>query len=252
MSYTRDRDAHTRGVGAIAALDAGNVARRRYRDQRRRQTNRRDAVMAEYTYRPGGGIGNVEALGRVNLTNTKGVINIASSRGNVAGPVARPQPGVGTGGGASRPNTSLYGGAGTVLQSAAVIKKNVATAMVNKTKPGLVFGAQGCVRGNELACVKRPGMVVDPVPPIDDNGAGTVSLSPASSSGAVVSGGGGGGTWGAGGSVPSYPGAEDPVVPDIPDEDEVSSGPDLKTIALFGGAAVGIWYFFLRKKGAQP
>lgn len=72
MSYGRDRDAHTRGVGAIAAAD-----HLRSRKARARlfalQTVRRDAQLAGLTYGPGGGLagyGPLQALGAINLANT--------------------------------------------------------------------------------------------------------------------------------------------------------------------------------------
>lgn len=70
MSYSRDRDQMTRGVGAIAAIDKAYPQRAAARDRRVHESvaedDRRTAGVA---YGPRGGLG---ALGRINLGNLGG------------------------------------------------------------------------------------------------------------------------------------------------------------------------------------
>lgn len=53
MSYTRDKDVMIRGVGAIAAIDAGNTRRARQRVLRKRVMERIDARRAQLAHGPG-------------------------------------------------------------------------------------------------------------------------------------------------------------------------------------------------------
>jgi hypothetical protein len=243
MGYERDKDRHTRGVGAIAALDHGNAARLRYRQMKRRRSEALDRARREYTYQPGGGLGAVEALGRVNLSGVKPLANHTGIAADIkaAGGQVQPPPFIGgaSGGGglSNRPTTKLqpsrlYGGAGTVLQNPQM---------------------------NTKVVVSRQPTVFQPTFPMPLPVTPTTGLPPARSSstgGSLVSGGGGGGggTWGAGsGTVPAYPGMETPELPDIPaDEAPATDGVDIKTVAIVGGVAVAAWFLFFRNKKGTP
>lgn len=100
MSYERDKDKYTRGVGAIAATDANNPRRFARRQARARALNQRDKYLAQYTYGQGGMGLAIDATGKVGA-GTYGVV-----------PPAPPTPPPGS----TRPTTKLYGGSGTVLQ----------------------------------------------------------------------------------------------------------------------------------------
>lgn len=65
MAYERDTDGAVRGVGAIAARDAGNRKRSILRIQQARQTQARDRTMSKIAYAPRGGM-NRGALGAVD------------------------------------------------------------------------------------------------------------------------------------------------------------------------------------------
>lgn len=246
MAYERDKDRYTRGVGAIAALDHANPARMRHRALVRRRSNRMDSAKAEYTYRPGGGIGAVEALGRVNLSGTKAIVNHYGPAGDLKTSGAVRPPGF-TGGGGGMPTskipTRLYGGAGSMLQNPAVYSSG----------PGSFKNPGGA------PMPPRPTRPIGPLPLPTPPGSTVTTRPDKGSSSGGGGGGGGGGGWGAGsGTVPSYPGVEEPAIPDIPDEDTASSSTsspsvDLKTVALVGGAAVAAWWLFFRdKKGGTP
>lgn len=64
MSYTKDPDILTRGVGAIASRDAGSLVRLRARQLRARKLRQRDARVRNLTYDQRGGVG----LGGPGLT----------------------------------------------------------------------------------------------------------------------------------------------------------------------------------------
>jgi hypothetical protein len=216
MSYERDKDKDTRGVGAIAALDKGNRARMRARAMRRRRSNALDRKLAEYTYRPGGGIGNVESLGMINVSALQtSTMSRVTTRGDITTtPTVKSPTLFGGGGPIARIPTRLYGGAGTTLQQASRLPALLSTAPA-----------------------KPPSYTPPPS-----------SKAPASSGPVVVGGGG------AGYSTtprPIYPGMQEPEVPDVPEDvatPAAASGPSLKTLALVGGAAVAAWWLFIRKK----
>lgn len=252
MSYERDKDKLTRGVGAIAALDHANPRRYRQRMLRRRAMEARDRELREYTYRPGGGIGRPMGLGMVNL-GISPTITMGGKGGDLS-QYPTPKPGgvtgPGGGGGATNPwqiNTKLYGGAGTVLQAQPTGYK----------PPGVILPATWPTAGG-ITSFGQPvvGVIVDPVRP----GAGLptgVSTTTGGKTPVVVSGGsggGGGGYYPTATTKPPVPGMEPPATPDIPDDGGAPRGLDVKKLALIGGAAFAAWWLFFRKptSGGTP
>lgn len=254
MSYERDKDADTRGVGAIAALDKGNRARRAHRYARARELNARDGRLAKMTYRPGGGIAH-EGLGRVSLAFTKQVgVGTGSGVGERTPGASRPpvattpSTGAAGGGGIVKQPSRLYGGAGTVAQRAPVVSFQMVTKQLSQTV-GATPGSGTRRPANQSAGQLGPVLPL-PTPPgaIVQEPTDTTS---SSSGGGYTGGGGGGGGAGYSPTTPAYPGMEPPSMPDL-EVEEPTSGPDLKTIALVGGAAVAAWWIFFRKKGSAP
>jgi hypothetical protein len=90
MSYSRDRDQMTRGVGAIAAIDKAHPGRAAARDRRVHESvAEQDRRAAGVAFGPRGGLG---ALGRINLANL-------GAQGFRGGQVIAPDHTSGTGGG---------------------------------------------------------------------------------------------------------------------------------------------------------
>lgn len=243
MSYERDRDRDTRGVGAIAALDKGNRARYQQRVARARHLERLDRKLAQYTYRPGGGMG---ALGMINM----GAMGVGQRQSGGAGdprhqdPTRPPTMPGGGGPGMTPPAprppwfpTRLYGGAGSMLQQPLTSTPPARWPTV-RVPAGAITTMQPM----------QPGMIVDPVRPPS----GTVGTIGTVSGGGVpvVNGGSSGGGGGGYSTTPPavYPGMETPQIPDVPDDVAAPSGLDIKKIAMIGGAAVAVWYLFFRKK----
>lgn len=222
MSYGRDGDRHTRGVGAIAAVDGAHPARARARARRVQQSlAMRERAIGGLAYGPGGGL---SSLGRINLANIgaqgfrAGQIIAPDHSGGTGGPgggVVGPAPGGATAGGGS-PRTGVKNG------------------------PGIVLGTGG--RTTPKGFEGRPAMSTVPrqpvigIPPKITGGSGKPN-----SGGSILtgSGGGGGGSSGGGSSTTDPdPVVTAPVLPDVPSSTSTSSIP---TWALILGAAAGLY-----------
>jgi hypothetical protein len=218
MSYVRDRDRFTRGVGAIAALDAGDRRRLAQRQLRANMLRARERALARFTY-------GHPALGAINQGQ----------------PVEPTAPGSLPGGGGGRPP----GGGGSDGPYPPVYHPPVVyqpppmypTPPRFPTRPGLPPTT------GTLHVPTTGGIVVDPLPP--PVYPGTTPVLP--TNGTISGGGGGGG----GGIVqpPTPPGMEPPDAgPPIPD---TPHGLDMGKIALLGAVGVGL-YLLLRKKPGSP
>lgn len=107
MSYSRDKDAYTRGPGAIAAADYGNARRAHERRMIQRRSGVRDRALAEYTLGPRGGIGAIP------LPSAGGVRTGIRTGGNVESPGGGLVPQVGSGRGGGSVTFPAGGGGGT-------------------------------------------------------------------------------------------------------------------------------------------
>jgi len=251
MSYGRDRDAHHRGVGAVAAADHLRM-RARKRKRMSRATRARDAQLAGLTYgRTGGlaGFGHLESLGAIKLSNV-GVRTQTVVRGGL--PDA--PPGV---------TTNPYGGAGARLGNRIGTMGPLGPTST-PTPPLMPMPAPGGLRNpaQSSAPVFQP-IVVAPVPVVPSPGVttgGTLcsaaqallgqctpSGSTSSSSGSSGDGGGAGINSGGDSGLPTM--TPPPDVPDAPDtsSDVMIAGYAIpKTALLVGGAAA--LYLLLRRK----
>jgi hypothetical protein len=92
MSYERDPDRAIKGVGAIAARDAGNRQRQVLRAKQARATRARDRSMSHVTYGPRGGM---SALGATKLnggggTGTSTQLKLTGQTGGLPPPFLPP------------------------------------------------------------------------------------------------------------------------------------------------------------------
>jgi hypothetical protein len=231
MSYTKDSNAHTRGVGAIAATD-GRLKNKR-RQMQARALRDRDRALSTWTMGPSGGHPGLGAISRVGM--------------NLANPVLYGKPG-----GIDAPGTGITvnpalpprrGSSGSPLLIPASVAPFLVPASSSVGKqPGRGYGTN-TQPGPSTYVPPGYTIVTDPV-----NGTTTITTSPPKSSspgdsgGAVTGGGGAGLPSGGGGGVSLTPPTD---VPDVPE----ATGMSTTTKVLIAAGALGALYLLTRKKG---
>lgn len=252
MSYGRDRDAYTRGAGAIAAADFGNARRAAARRAKVDRSAALDARRAELTYGPYGGLGRISGA-KIGVPGpalrAPSTIDVPPQSGPLGPRPVTPPGGAGGGGRGGRSLVPLkvgrYGLAVSPGQPAA--------------EPGTNVGPSGATVGLPTIAPPssspggRTGTDV-PVTPVR----GTSSPRPPTT--VVVSGGGSGGPSGGKGSPLPLP-TPAPLLPsptlvidEIPDvmvaptPTPTRSRSKLLLIAALAGGA----YLVLRNKKGRP
>lgn len=227
MSYGRDRDAVTRGVGAVASIDHANpshsAARQRHIAQ---ELAHKDVRRARFTYGVRGGIDAINGLGRVNLRNFGGA-GTRSTNVMAADPTASSTGG----GGAPRPGGGGLAPAGPTSPRA-IYHPSIPKKYSSASSPVIPQG-QGGRPMPKIPFVAPPRPPIKPPPRILTAGAPTTP---------VAGGGGGGGSpHSSGAGVVDAPHDD---LPDLAPEPEAASSPSSNRnlfIAL-GVAAALYWY----------
>lgn len=243
MSYGRDRDAATRGVGAIASRDMRHPhAVRRRQIAKARRLARADRALSGLTYGPVGGLSG--GLGALNAaTNTP----------------------TGLTGGARRPTIvkggSIEGGGQTPLQIAA---NNLAAlpprTFISPPKPPPVYTGNVAAALTAIPGIKvltqpapkkpLPGKRPPPVPtapPLPEPSGSVTTTGGKSSGGSSSSGGGSGGGGGASGggggsTLPDFAPDDLPDPEDVPAASTTSSSMSTgKMLAIGGGIAAALY-----------
>lgn len=214
MAFVRDRDAHTRGINAVAALDGVSPANRLVQRHKARQMAVRDRQLARV------------AMGAVNLSNTN---KITTARGGTGihfdyGTTNVPKPPApGGGGGPARP--------GSQWSSPALTK-------VTMPRPTTADPTGG---GGVVVYTPVGTPTVDtPPPPLP-------LPAPTTSSGGSSGGVGSGASGGAAGH-----GVVVDQTPDLPEVVEPTTGGGFAltpTTMLVGAGALIAAYLLMRKKG---
>jgi hypothetical protein len=232
-SYVRDRDARTRGVGAVAAVDHVSDALRRRQLARARAMARRDMTMAKLSR---DAFSARAALGAVDIQN---VITSGQLGAKLASPIIEKRPS----------STSLAN-----LSATLGIKPTATTT----TGPRYVAPGTGTqflpVSTTLTKPPKRPGFDLNPGANLiggggaGTSGGGSLTVSPTVSSGQSGGGGGGGG-----GATPEPEPAPPDLLPEEPPLDEGMSittpKPNYKRLLLLAGLAAGAYYLYKRNKG---
>lgn len=233
MSYTRDKDHLMRGVGAIAAFDAGNVARARARAARARAMGRVDRRHARVTFGPNRalpvpmGAIKTTAIGvsrapTINYTGLEVPPQQGPSRNPIqpglttipvrptSTPVPPPPP--------PPPRTSFPGVTG-----------------VNTLYPGQVPPSAPPTRGDIGTGTGTKPPPTPTIPPFPVPGSNSTDTS------GTTAGGGGGGAW----TWPDEPAVDVPggSVPDVP----IATGYSKTQIAVGVGIGLGVLYLLTRK-----
>lgn len=210
MSFVKDKDARTRGVGAIAAVDTVGDRLRRHERIKAARMAQRDVALARLAKR-----NPLTGLGAINM----------------GGKIVPEVPGGGGAGGGKPPGGGGGGGPGGSGGGFHVVGPGPA-ANGFKGVVGMMPGRGG---------VTHPGLPVPPplpLPPVDP---GTVAPPPGG--GGVVSGGGGGGT-DAGGGLPPDDTSQLPGDEVLPVDTPTASGPNY---LLWAGLAFGAYWLFFKK-----
>jgi hypothetical protein len=234
MAYGRDPDAHTRGVGAIAARDnAHPQAARARRLAKNRATVAHDRMMRTITYGPRGGISGLGALNLTNVGGGRATVSTKPSKGlsfDVPGRVdpltggMRPTAGGGAGGGGTTPP----------------IRRPTTTV------PGRVTGGVFTI---DTSVPPLPPMV-DPTSDITTGTTPPPPSRPAPRPSGPISVPAGGGIVPPPTKAPTpLPEPEEVELPEVPEGEAAPTvaGISTKTAMLVGAAALAA-YFLLRKK----
>lgn len=248
MAYERDRDAHTRGIGAIAAAD-GSRTRARRRMQVARALRERDRALSQITMGPRGGLGAIRGFTNpgsptVGSVRTMDASPTTGGRGLTTDYTPPKLPGS-SGGGTAPPSRTPISITTIASRAVTMAPRPAATIYGGKTAPPGSYGTGVTPNGGNV----DPGGSLLPPTTISDNGSGTTTTSGSSGGGGYTGGGGGGGGGGAGvttggGGAPTF---TEPAVPgeDIPQ----SSGMSNTTKALIAAGVIGGLYFLTKKKG---
>jgi hypothetical protein len=247
MSYTRDKDAHMRGVGSVAARDGARpraAARRIARVKRALAT--RDRIMAGLTYGPNGGLAGLGAVNIGGASSRTGILKDTTPDGGTGGRTTMPVPGqlvaptpAPRGGGTTPTGFSVK----TATSSAGAIRAAAQAAAANpyqgKVMPGGIVVDPGpgatiytCADGSQVSDLSQ------------------CSVAPIIQTTGTTGGGGGGGD----GSGATTGGGTAPTLtpPSIPDEDIPEGSTGMSTtekIVIAAAALGGLYLLFGRKKG---
>jgi len=266
MSYTRDKDAHTRGVGAIAAAD-GSRARRARQGKIARALRARDRAMSGMTMGPRGGL---VGMGLIS--------NVGTSRQNLATPVRGQSIGYGIESGApgtagGRPSTVIvtppvrggYSSSPTSSLPVAPMSYNtsavpllpaqyapgVATPIPPPTNVGPGRGFVGPTPKPPLTYTCADGSVVAMQSLCPTPASSSTSTDTSSTTAPVDTSSGGGGGGGAGiATAPGTPATFTP--PTTPDEIPAGTGMSTGMMVAIGAAALGGLYLLFGKKRGGP
>lgn len=212
MGFLRDRNARTRGIGAIAALDQVSDAGRRAHAQRARDMARRDAVMAR------------TAMGAVSMGTRGATRDMSATSGTITFDAGKPTvPGTGGPGGNTGGGVIVTGGSRAVsaaIKSAATDLQAIPHARPSKPMPPVVLT-------DPVLTNSQPAPPPLPKPP----------SAPSSSSG-----GGGGGGWGGGGSSGGSDVITAEAQPDVIEPSSPSPSITGKQIAIGAGILLGLYY----------
>lgn len=228
MSYSRDRDAHTRGAGAIAAVDRPG-SRQAKRALGAAMSRARDAQRAALTYGARGGLGAINTGTGTGLRGrqifTGDLVPGVVEGGNPLGPLTPPERG---GGGLPPvlPPPGIFGQRGGAL----VQQPRVDNVVTDPAYPG-------------TTPPRRPSP--PPFPGVDTGGRNTlppppqtgVIVPPPKSTVTIVTGGGSGGAGLNTGGTRTAPITPIPPPMEIPDAQASSSTPWM----LIGAVALGAW-----------
>lgn len=227
MSFVKDGDSRTRGVGAVAAMDAASPGRRLAAARAARALARRDALMSRST------------LGRAPLLTSPATGGTYGARSIDVDPFGR-------GAGGLKQPSGPTGGGGRPLPP--------------KPKPPTLPGRGGLFAGR---IVKSPGSVIDTEPTKGSTGtkAPFTSTEPTkgstkgstSSGGGGGSGGGGSGGGGSGGGAnvgPLEPLPEEPPAPEepTPPAPEPAKPKTSGNLLMYAALGVGAWWLLTRTK----
>lgn len=239
MSFVKDNDNRTRGVGAIASMDAASPGRRLAAARQSQALARRDALMARST------------LGRVALFTSPATGGTYGARtlevdhfGRGAGGLKQPSGPSGGGGAKSPPSGRTPPGK---RKHSPVIGKTGRTPVVSAA-PSRPWSTPDDRKG--VVMVKSPGSVIDST--TGAKGAG--SATPAKTT-TIITGGGGG--WSGGGTKPSI----EPVpinisqesLPELPEEGFVDPAPPTtqpkasSNVLLYAALGIGAFWLLTRK-----
>lgn len=214
MAFIRDRDAKTRGVGAVAALDQVSAAGRRQQRARAMNMARRDQRLARIAM---GAINMHEGPGRISSTQTGTRFDYGTN------PNLKPPPPTG---GANGVTTSPTTGRLTPTRAAQKFTQTFS---------------------QDITSTRPTSPTVPPLPPPVE-----VVDTPTPRPQAPSSGGGGswgGGAGGSSSSSPDIPGVIVDPVPDVVSPGTGSSQLSNRTLAI-GAAALVAAYLLTKKKKA--
>lgn len=231
MSFVKDDHDYTRGVGAVAAMDAVSSARRRAAARAAVEMARRDAVMSRHT------------LGRISQTSTNG----GGGGGTVTGGGGRP--------GTPRPpgRTPVFPPGRPRPPGKPLPPKPVPPRPLPFRPRGLDVAS---VAIKEKLQVKSPGSVLPPPPPAPTKADVVAEKTPVKAPVTIVAGGSGTSwTSGAGAKTPVAPidmGPPMPEITDMPPEAPAptSAPPTSKPkggLLLYAALGIGAWWLLTRK-----
>jgi hypothetical protein len=240
MGYTRDKDAATRGIGAIASRDHANpraVAMRRARIAH--ATTARDRALAHMTYGARGGL-SLGAISRASAGMLKDIM----------------APTIKTGGSIEVPPLKTQG------LTSIDVRPPLPPVRPPITQPPLPpFPAPSpirdrfnnlAIRSKNINAVFTPTVIIDPVRPSSGN-TGIVPPKVTTKPPGVVTGGGGGG--GGGGYNTGVVGPVDlpPMdpLPDVPEGQDAAAHSSLtsnKNLVIAGGVALAAFLYFKNKR----
>lgn len=240
MSYTRDEDYMTRGVGAVATFDRVSPERHRNRVAVARATAQRDRAMAAVA---GGALARSRPSGGRDTALSR--TRTGTSHGHPAGRM---------------PGTVSGGGHPTMVTPTTMTDSAGCTVTTGFSWIAEAPGAPGhwqrtAAGGQDVPFC--PGGMSSPVattPPTSapSSGGGSMPISVTVSGGSVSGGGGGGGA----GSASRPPTGVSPLpslpeLPEVPDMTATSGGSDnTKRNLLIAGGALAAAYLLFRRKGA--
>jgi len=226
MSFMRDKDARTRGVGAVAALDHVSAAGRRAQRARAIAMARRDAALARTA------MGAI-STGYRESSPTGMTSSVSFDTGRAPAPASPTGGGIGP---APAPITQRF------MPTATKLSTQSLSQSIDPFRP-----ATTSPTAPPPLPPPPPVVVVDTPPPAPSTRPAASPVS-SSSSGGGGGGGGGGGSWSP--TPPRHPAVISEEMPDIvePLPSSPSSGAiSGKTLAIGAGILLGAYFLFKKK-----